>query len=102
MRREGFEPSRPCGQWILSPSCLPFHHRRARASLGPGAATSEPATLLRSRPTTAAYPGPVDSELEQRIPVQLRWRDMDMLGHLNQSVYHELLEEGRADRKSTR
>ena len=28
--------------------------------------------------------------------VQLRWRDMDMLGHLNQSVYHELLEEGRA------
>ena len=27
--------------------------------------------------------------------MQLRWRDMDMLGHLNQSVYHELLEEGR-------
>lgn len=36
------------------------------------------------------------SRLEQRISVQLRWRDMDMLGHLNQSVYHELLEEGRA------
>jgi acyl-CoA thioester hydrolase len=36
------------------------------------------------------------SELEQRVSVQLRWRDMDMLGHLNQSVYHELLEEGRA------
>ena len=34
--------------------------------------------------------------LERRVPVQLRWRDMDMLGHLNQSVYHELLEEGRA------
>lgn len=34
--------------------------------------------------------------LEQRVTVQLRWRDMDMLGHLNQSVYHELLEEGRA------
>ncbi len=30
------------------------------------------------------------------MTVQLRWRDMDMLGHLNQSVYHELLEEGRA------
>jgi acyl-CoA thioester hydrolase len=27
--------------------------------------------------------------------ITLRWRDMDMLGHLNQSVYHELLEEGR-------
>jgi acyl-CoA thioester hydrolase len=33
--------------------------------------------------------------LEHRVRVQLRWRDMDMLGHLNQSVYHELLEEGR-------
>jgi acyl-CoA thioester hydrolase len=31
-----------------------------------------------------------------RIRVALRWRDIDMLGHLNQSVYHELLEEGRA------
>ena len=25
----------------------------------------------------------------------LRWRDIDTLGHLNQSVYHELLEEAR-------
>ena len=38
----------------------------------------------------------MSSDLTQRITVQLRWRDMDMLGHLNQSVYHELLEEGRA------
>jgi acyl-CoA thioester hydrolase len=30
-----------------------------------------------------------------RIQIGLRWRDMDMLGHLNQAVYHELLEEGR-------
>jgi acyl-CoA thioester hydrolase len=30
------------------------------------------------------------------VRLQLRWRDMDMLGHLNQSVYHELLEEARA------
>jgi acyl-CoA thioester hydrolase len=30
-----------------------------------------------------------------RVSLALRWRDMDMLGHLNQSVYHELLEEGR-------
>ena len=37
-----------------------------------------------------------DPPLEHRVRVQLRWRDMDMLGHLNQSVYHELLEEGRA------
>ncbi len=34
---------------------------------------------------------------EARIRIALRWRDMDMLGHLNQSVYHELLEEGRAE-----
>jgi acyl-CoA thioester hydrolase len=38
----------------------------------------------------------VSSGLEHSLRVQLRWRDMDMLGHLNQSVYHELLEEGRA------
>ena len=34
--------------------------------------------------------------MEARVRIALRWRDMDMLGHLNQSVYHELLEEGRA------
>ena len=33
---------------------------------------------------------------ESRIRVPIRWRDLDMLGHVNQSVYHELLEEGRA------
>jgi acyl-CoA thioester hydrolase len=38
----------------------------------------------------------VTSGIEHRVRVTLRWRDMDMLGHLNQSVYHELLEEGRA------
>ena len=38
----------------------------------------------------------MSTALEQRIPVQLRWRDIDQLGHLNQAVYHELLEEGRA------
>ena len=32
---------------------------------------------------------------EVRVRSTLRWRDMDELGHLNQSVYHELLEEGR-------
>lgn len=37
-----------------------------------------------------------DTPLEFRLSVPLRWRDMDMLGHLNQSVYHELLEEARA------
>jgi acyl-CoA thioester hydrolase len=33
---------------------------------------------------------------QARVRVTLRWRDLDMLGHMNQSVYHELLEEGRA------
>jgi acyl-CoA thioester hydrolase len=28
-----------------------------------------------------------------RIPI--RWRDLDDLGHVNQAVYHEYLEEGR-------
>ena len=30
-----------------------------------------------------------------RHRVALRWGDMDALGHLNQAVYHELLEEAR-------
>ena len=30
-----------------------------------------------------------------RIETPIRWRDLDQLGHLNQAVYHELLEEGR-------
>lgn len=34
--------------------------------------------------------------MEVTTRISLRWRDMDQLGHLNQSVYHELLEEGRA------
>lgn len=34
--------------------------------------------------------------LETRLTIPLRWRDMDMLGHLNQAKYHEFLEEGRA------
>jgi len=34
--------------------------------------------------------------LEVRVPIDVRWRDLDMLGHLNQAVYHEFLEEGRS------
>lgn len=34
---------------------------------------------------------------EVRVRVPVRWRDLDLLGHLNQSVYHEYLEEGRAE-----
>ena len=33
--------------------------------------------------------------LRHSTEIGLRWRDMDMLGHLNQAVYHEMLEEGR-------
>ena len=40
-------------------------------------------------------PRPVPGD-EIRIEIELRWRDLDFLGHLNQAVYHELLEEGRA------
>ncbi len=34
--------------------------------------------------------------LETRTRIDVRWRDLDMLGHLNQAVYHEFLEEGRS------
>lgn len=30
------------------------------------------------------------------MTIPVRWRDLDLLGHLNQAVYHEYLEEGRA------
>jgi acyl-CoA thioester hydrolase len=33
--------------------------------------------------------------LEFTVAIPLRWRDIDSLGHLNQSVYHEMLEEAR-------
>src|SRR3954465_196464 len=33
---------------------------------------------------------------EAHVQSAPRWRDMGMLGHLNQAVYHEILEEGRA------
>lgn len=36
-----------------------------------------------------------DAALQTSVRLPLRWRDMDMLGHLNQAVYHELLEEAR-------
>lgn len=35
------------------------------------------------------------SAMEHRLTLQLRWTDLDVLGHLNQAVYHELLEEAR-------
>jgi acyl-CoA thioester hydrolase len=39
---------------------------------------------------TSSEPAPV------RVELPLRHRDMDALGHVNQAVYHELLEEVRA------
>ena len=41
------------------------------------------------------------SSREGRVRVPIRWRDLDMLGHVNQSVYHEILEEGRGALFST-
>lgn len=35
--------------------------------------------------------------ITSRLPAQLRLNDFDVLGHLNQAVYHELLELGRID-----
>ncbi|QEC47193.1 acyl-CoA thioesterase [Baekduia soli] len=37
--------------------------------------------------------GPDEERTRRRVHV--RWRDLDTLGHLNSSVYHEYLEEGR-------
>ncbi|MBI5103938.1 MAG: acyl-CoA thioesterase [Solirubrobacterales bacterium] len=37
----------------------------------------------------------MSTPVQATIRIPLRWRDMDMLGHLNQAVYHEFLEEAR-------
>jgi acyl-CoA thioester hydrolase len=37
-----------------------------------------------------------DTPAPERVELPLRHRDMDALGHVNQAVYHELLEEARA------
>jgi acyl-CoA thioester hydrolase len=34
---------------------------------------------------------------EHRYRVQLRWQDLDRLGHVNQRVYHDLLAEARLE-----
>jgi acyl-CoA thioester hydrolase len=38
-----------------------------------------------------------DGKPEARVELALRQRDVDAVGHVNQAVYHELLEDARAD-----
>src|SRR5438067_1919790 len=64
-------------------------YRNARPLSRPAVDQRDPSPRVRAAEQI------VSSATEHRVRVQLRWRDMDMLGHLNQSVYHELLEEGR-------
>lgn len=40
---------------------------------------------------------PSDPPVQSRFVAQLRLNDFDVLGHLNQAVYHQLLEAGRID-----
>src|SRR5436305_7988527 len=86
--RSGFETrsSRPPASTVVA-SLAPTRKLYGKRPRGPAS---------RAVVATSPYARAVSSGLEQRIPVTLRWRDMDLLGHLNQSVYHELLEEGRA------
>src|SRR5215217_113121 len=46
-------------------------------------------------PAAARLPRSMAELPEGRTRVPIRWRDLDVLGHVNQSVYHEILEEGR-------
>jgi acyl-CoA thioester hydrolase len=38
-----------------------------------------------------------DSPTVVTVPITLRWRDMDMQGHVHQAVYHEFLDAGRSE-----
>lgn len=51
-----------------------------------------PSGRLLTRPDTVT----AMDMLQNTVTLELRWRDFDMLGHLNQASYHELLEEARA------
>ena len=72
-----------------------------RAGRAGGPARAAPARLAGAgggavaRPAAARLPRSMASPREGRVRVPIRWRDLDLLGHVNQSVYHELLEEGR-------
>ena len=43
----GFEPARPCEQWILSPPCLPFHHPGGTSEPNLGLVSATGPKLLR-------------------------------------------------------
>lgn len=50
---------------------------------------------LKDAPVQLDKPEGAAMPLQLKVP--LRYRDMDMIGHLNQSVYHTMLEQGRVD-----
>ena len=94
---EGIAES-PLGALVrIARRALQLPRARARPRIEqPRTWTSEVRLAGRDRCPGATLDCPaVAPGLEHTVRVQLRWRDMDMLGHLNQSVYHELLEEGR-------
>ena len=56
--RVGLEPTRPCGQGILSPSCLPFHHQSSLPCRLPAAASGRGWVTLSGKRDSNSRPRP--------------------------------------------
>ena len=69
--------------------------RSPRSTATPCAGAPARASRRCRPPAAARVPRLMPEPREGRVRVPIRWRDLDLLGHVNQSVYHELLEEGR-------
>ena len=80
----GLEPARPCGQGILSPLCLPFHHTGQRdgnvqtVTSAPIATTTPQHGLDRRIVNANLNPG--DSEESQRQAAKKRSRKGPPMG----------------------
>src|SRR5918992_4085806 len=92
---------RPSQTWRRRRSTVTSSDQLAATPSSPAASTGQPigVSLVHAakgdhcameQQMTSDQPAPVRAELA------LRHRDMDALGHVNQAVYHELLEEVRA------
>jgi hypothetical protein len=65
------------------------------ASSGSACSATSSGAQDRRRQSLSSHP----AEVRKRI--EIRWTDLDMLGHLNQAVYHEYLEEAAARSSSS-
>ena len=106
MRRVGFEPTRPKGQRLLRPPCLPFHHRRF-ASRDASLARHSVPNLQRAHPARSLF-GRGTGDQRLKLVDQCRRRHQDSRTEARRSRRRRALRQGdapparRARRSATR